>query len=497
LKLAVALMFAYVFRPVSPALLVGRLTAALLTQGAAMHPQKSYRGHAKAVLLLGLPLIGSHIAQMAINVADTMMMGWYGVAELAALVLAGSLFFVFFLTGSGFAFAVMPMVARAAGAGDDTRVRRVTRMGIWASAAYTALVVPVFVWSGPLFVALGQEAEISALAQDYLRILVFGMLPTLFTMVMKSYLSAMERTQIVFLVAIAGAFLNILLNYMLIFGNLGAPELGIRGAALASVVTQSLIFPALAVYAGLTMPGHRLFHRLWRPDTEVFGQVFRLGWPIGVTSLAEVGLFAASAVMMGWVGVFELAAHGIALQWASMVFMVHVGLSNVATIRAGNAMGRMDDAGLRRGALVVTAISLLFAAVIVALFLLVPEPLISAFLDRAEPARDEIIAIGVTLLVMAALFQLADAAQVLALGLLRGVHDAQVPMIFASISYWLVGLPAGYLLGFVFGLGAAGIWLGLVVGLTLAAVLMSHRFWTRSWFAAAESGASGPGRIGA
>lgn len=449
-----------------------------------MHPQLSYRGHAKAILLLGLPLIGSHIAQMAINVADTMMMGWYGVPELAALVLAGSLFIVVFLAGAGFAFAVMPMVARAAGAGDDTRVRRVTRMGIWASAIYTALVVPFFVWSEALFLALGQEPAISLLAQEYLRILVIGLLPSLLTMVMKSYLAAMERTQIVFLVAITGAFLNILLNYMLIFGNWGAPEMGIQGAALASVLVQVITFPVLAVYAGWKIPRHRLFHRLWRPDAEAFGQVFRLGWPIGMTTLAEVGLFAASAVMMGWIGTFELAAHGIALQWASITFMVHLGLANVATIRAGNAMGRRDVAGLRRGGLVVTAISMLFAALIVAVFLLLPEPLISVFLDRSEPARDQIIAIGAVLLAMAALFQLTDAAQVLALGLLRGVHDARVPMIFASVSYWLVGLPAGYWLAFGLGLGAAGIWLGLVIGLSLAAVLMSYRFWTRRWFAA-------------
>jgi MATE family multidrug resistance protein len=458
-------------------------------QGIVMHTQISYSGHARAILLLGLPLIGSHIAQMAISVADTMMMGWYGVPELAALVLASSMFFVIFLSGSGFAFAVMPMVARAAGAGDDTQVRRVTRMGFWTSAIFTALMVPVFVWSGPLFIALGQEVHISQLAQDYLRILVIGLLPSLLTMVMKSYLAAMERTQIVFVITIAGTLFNILLNYSLIFGNLGAPEMGIQGAALASVIVQGLTFPAMAVYAGWQIPQHRLLHRLWRPDAEVFMQVFRLGWPIGMTSLAEVGLFAASAVMMGWIGTFELAAHGIALQWASVAFMVHVGLANVATIRAGNAMGRLDDAGMRRGGVVVTAISVLFAGVVMGVFLAMPEPLISTFLDRAEPARDQIIAIGALLLAMAALFQLADAAQVVALGLLRGVHDARVPMIFASVSYWLVGLPAGYLLAFPLGMGAAGIWLGLVAGLTLAAVLMSHRFWTRSWFEPEQGGA--------
>lgn len=453
-----------------------------------MQPQMSFRGHARAIIVLGLPLIGSHVAQMAINLADTMMMGWYGVPELAALVLASSLFFVLFVSGACFAFAVMPMVARAAGAGDDRQVRRVTRMGFWTSGIYTAVMTPVFIWSGPLFQALGQEASISLLAQDYLRILVIGFLPSLLTMVMKSYLAAMERTQIVFLIAITGTFLNIFLNYVLIFGHFGAPELGITGAALASSIVQCLTFPVMAAYAGWKIPQHRLLQRLWRPDAEVFMQVFRLGWPIGLTSLAEVGLFAAAAVLMGWIGTFELAAHGIAMQWASITFMVHLGLANVATIRAGNAMGRQDLAGLRRGGLVVTGISMLFAVLIVAVFLVMPEPLISVFLDRTEPARDQIIVIGVILLATAALFQLADAAQVLALGLLRGVHDARVPMIYASVSYWLVGLPAGYLLAFPLEFGAAGVWLGFVAGLTLAAVLMSHRFWTRNWFDEAQEG---------
>ena len=248
-----------------------------------MQPQLTYRAHARAIMLLGLPLIGSHIAQMAISVVDTMMMGWYGVPELAALVLASSLFFVFFITGAGFAFAVMPMVARAAGAGDDTRVRRVTRMGVWASALYTALAVPVFSW----FIYQIEPGH--------------GLMPALFTMVMKSYLAAMERTQIVFAITIAGTGLNILLNYMFIFGHFGAPELGIRGAALASVIAQGLMFPAMAAYAAWKIPQHRLFHRLWRPDAEVFGEVFRLGWPIGLTSLAEVGLFAAAPATR-WVG---------------------------------------------------------------------------------------------------------------------------------------------------------------------------------------------------
>ena len=441
----------------------------------------TYNGHAKAVLILGLPLIGSHIAQMAIQMTDTVMMGWYGVEELAAIVLASSMFFLLFIVGAGFSFAVMPMVASAASAGDDAQVRRVTRMGLWTSALYAVFAMPFMWWSKALLLALGQEPVVAGFAQDYLRIAAFGLLPSLFIMVMKSYLAAMERTQIVLWVTLAGAVLNALLNYALIFGNWGAPEMGIRGAALASVLMQSLSFPLLVIYAVRKMPQHTLFQRIWRLDRAAFGQVFRLGWPIGLTNLAETALFSATAIMMGWIGTLELAAHGIALQWTAVAFMVHVGLSNAATVRAGRAMGRADAAGLRRGGIATLVMALMLSSLTVLLFLGVPEPLIGIFLDSAEPTRDRIMTIGVSLLAMAALFHVADSAQVIALGLLRGVQDARVPLIFAVISYWLVGLPAGYLFGFVWGYGAVGIWMGLVCGLTLAAVLLNYRFWTRNW----------------
>ncbi|MFK5996717.1 MAG: MATE family efflux transporter [Rhodobacterales bacterium] len=444
------------------------------------HPL-TYTGHAKAVLILGLPLIGSHIAQMAIQMTDTVMMGWYGVEELAAIVLASSMFFLLFIVGAGFAFAVMPMVANAASAGDDAQVRRVTRMGLWASAFYMIVAWPFMWWSKAWLLALGQDAVVAGFAQNYLRIAAFGMLPSLFIMVLKSYLAALERAQVVLWVTLAGAVLNGVLNYALIFGHWGAPEMGIRGAATASALMQTLSFPLLAVYAVRKMPQHALFQRIWRFDSAAFGQVFRLGWPIGLTNLAETALFSATAIMMGWVGTLQLAAHGIALQWGAVTFMVHVGLSNAATVRAGRAVGRKDAGGLRRGGLVAGAMSLSFASIIVVVFLSIPDTLIGVFLDRNEAARDQILAIGVSLMAMAALFQVADSLQVMALGLLRGVQDARVPLILAFISYWIVGLPAGYMFGFVWGYGAVGIWAGLVGGLGLAAILLNYRFWTRNW----------------
>ena len=436
--------------------------------------------HARALLLLGLPLIGSHLAQLAIQITDTLMLGWYNVDALAAVVLGSTLYFVLFIVGSGFAWAVMPMVASAAATEDDAQVRRVTRMGLWLSVLFGLAVLPFLIWSAPLLIAIGQEPALSGDAGRYLAIAAWGLIPNLVIMVLKSYLAALGRTQVVLWVTIGTAVLNAIVNYALIFGNWGAPELGIIGAAYASVSVQVAGVIALAVYAMLVTGKYQIFVRLWRPDWEAFGNVFRLGWPIGLTNLAEVGLFAASTLMMGWIGTRELAAHGIAIQIASATFMVHIGLSNAATIRAGRAFGRRDEADLRGGARVAIGLSVVFALLTVILFLAVPEFLLGLFIDPADPERPAIIAIGVGLMIAAAAFQFADGAQVMALGLLRGVQDTRVPMIYAAISYWLVGMSASYLLGFTFGFGAVGIWVGLILGLVLAAILLMGRFWMRS-----------------
>lgn len=438
----------------------------------------SWSGHLKATITLGLPITGSLIAQMAIGLTDTVMVGWYGVEELAAVVLATSIFFVFFIVGSGFAMAVMPMVASAEGAGDGRQVRRVVRMGLWISVFYCAGAMPVlwpFEW---LMLRIGQDAEIAALSQVYMRIAQWGMFPAMLIMVLKSFLSGVERPNWVLWGTLLGALANGLLNYALIFGNWGAPEMGIRGAAIASVLSASTTFAALALYSRLqpALARFDLFSRLWRPDPEALSEVFRLGWPIGATMLAEVGLFSASAVMMGWVGTRELASHGIVIQIASMSFMVYLGLANVATVRTGRALGRKDITGIWRASATVAGLQLGFAVVVVVAFLSVPEFLIGLFLDLSKPESAAIVAYGAGLLALAAAFQVVDGAQVVALSVLRGLKDTRVPMICAVISYWGIGLPAGWLLAFPLGNGGTGIWTGLVIGLTMAAVTLLWRF---------------------
>ena len=437
------------------------------------------RAHARATLTLGLPLIGSHVAQMSLHVTDTVMLGWYSVEALAAGVLGASTFFILFILGSGFAQAVMPMVPAAMGRGDETQVRRDTRMGMWLSIAFGIAIYPVFWLSEPLLLALRQDPHLSELARDYLRIAGLGMVPAILIMVLKSYLAALERTQVVLWVTVAAVGVNIAVNWALIFGNWGAPELGVLGAAVATVVVQVVSLLALALYAAF-LPALRrfnLFQRFWRPDWAALKQVFRLGWPIGLTGLMEGGLFHAAALMMGWIGTVELAAHGIALEVTALTFMIHVGLSNAATVRTGRFEGSGDARALRDWAKVALVLSQGIGLVVIACYLLFPEWIIGLFLAADNPHLPQIVAYGTVLLYVAAAFQVADAAQVMALGLLRGIRDTRVPMWIAAVCYWLIGIPASYVLAFPMGLGGPGLWLGLVIGLTLAAVALLWRFW--------------------
>ncbi|MEH6741583.1 MATE family efflux transporter [Sulfitobacter sp.] len=433
--------------------------------------------HARAIAVLGLPLIGGHLAQMSIGVTDTVMLGWYGVEALAAVTLASTYFFVLFIFGSGFAMAVMPMVASYQAEGDETSIRRATRMGLWLSFGFALLALPLMVFAAPILRLMGQEEAIVVSGASYLSIAGWGILPALFVMVLKSYLAALERTQVVLWITLLAAIVNGLVNYALIFGNWGAPEMGVAGAAAASLCTQIVSLIGVVAYVRIYLPEHDLFRRLWGADWDMLKKVFRLGWPISITVLSEVGLFAASAVMMGWLGTIPLAAHGVALQLASLTFMVHLGLGNAGTVRAGNAYGRSDAPHLARGALVVTAMSLAFSVVTVAFFFLFPEFFIGIFILADDPARVEILQIGVGILFMAGLFQLVDGTQAVALGVLRGVQDTRLPMVYAAISYWGIGMPCSYLLGFTYGLDGIGVWAGLGIGLAVAAILLNLRFW--------------------
>lgn len=270
--------------------------------------------------------------------------------------------------------------------------------------------------------------------------------------------------------------LNAVLGYALVFGAWGLPEMGIQGAAWAALATQTLSTAVLLGYALRRLPQYQLLHRAWVPDWAAMSRVFHLGWPISGQFLAKVGLFSGSSIMVGWAGEVALAVHGVALQITSAAFMVQMGLGQAATVRAGQALGRGDREGLRQGATVALVLSVGLALLASAALVLFPEQILSLFLDPTDPTRPELLALGVTLLALVVLVQLFDGVQVVAISLLRGIQDTTVPMLLAALSYWLVGLPVAYVLGWE----AVGVWLGLVASLTVAATLLHVRFWRKA-----------------
>ena len=430
----------------------------------------------RTLLRLGAPLIAGNFAHTAIGVTDSVMLGWYSVDALAAGVLGHTVFFVTFIIGAGFGTAVLPMVASAFGQRDATRQRRVTRMGLWLSIAFSFLTLPLFFFSEELLIFIRQPTDLAVYTSQYLRVVGFAMFPALILHVIKSYLSARELMNFVFLVTLFGFLINIPLNYVFIFGKFGFPDLGVEGSALASLIVNIVTASSVCFYATAKHPEQVLFRRIWNPDWNAMSDVLKLGLPISVTSLAEAGLFAGSTFMMGWLGTVAVAAHGIALHITSLTFVVHVGLSSASTIQVGQAYGAAKFVELKRSAVAAYFASAIIVLLTVFAFLIMPKFLVSLFVDPNAPELDEILFYGVLLLYMAALFSTVDAAQVITLGILRGMQDTSIPMGMAIFSYWIIGLPAAYFLCFALDWGGVGIWAGLAIGLACAAIGLIGRF---------------------
>ncbi len=431
-----------------------------------------------STLGLALPVIGSNLTQSLKHLTDAVMLGWYGIDELAGGVLGATLFTVTFIVGSGCAMATLPLAASAEGSGQTWRVRRVVRMGLWLSIIFGMLALWPLWQTEEFLLILDQEPSTAALAGDYMQIAVWGLLPALGIMALKSFFMALVRPQIVLWSTLAGALFNIIANYALIFGNWGFPELGIQGAAVATVVSQSMAMAIMLMFLRVK-PAFRqyaLFSNFLKPDWPVFVEVFKLGWPISATLVAETGFFAITAVMMGWIDTESLAAHGIVLEIAAVMFMIYLGLANAGTVMVGRAFGTKDRDGIILASRAVIILCVVAVAGTMLIFVSIPETLVGAFLDSDSGNIDRVVEIGVTLMYIAAIFQIGDALQVVALGLLRGLKDTQFPMIVAAISYAVIGVPASYLLGFTFGGEGAGVWFGFVIGLSCAAALLLVRF---------------------
>ena len=435
--------------------------------------------HFRATFSLGVPLIGAQLAQLGIHTTDVVILGRLGAAHLAAIVLSAQFFFTVFILGSGFANAVMPMVAQAYGRGDAVSVRRAVRMGMWVALAYSALMIPLFYNVERILLYAGQKPEVAALAGSYLKIAQWGMAPGLLFMTLRGLVSAHGRAGIVLYVTIIILSVNAFFAYALVLGHFGFPALGMEGAAIVSFCVNLLSFLLITAYiqSRPDMRRYELFVRFWKPDWGALREVVHLGLPIGLTMLAEVGLFTGASLLMGNIGTLQLAAHGIALQLASIAFMIPLGLAQAGTVRVGVAHGRGDRLGVVRAALAVLMIAAVIAVSGGILFALVPTTLASIFLDKAGADSAAVLAIAGPFVVIAGIFQLVDGLQAIAAGLLRGLKDTRIPMVLALISYWPIGFFCAWFFAFPAGFGGIGVWFGFLSGLAAAAVLLNWRFY--------------------
>jgi len=457
--------------------------------GAARATGNLWRYEIRATLMLAWPMVLTNLGQTAMTATDVMMMGRLGAETLAAGALGSNLYFMVLIFGLGLMLATSPMMATELGRRRHSvrDIRRTVRQGLWL-AVLVSIPIWIFLWNGEgILLAIGQEPALAREAGIYLHTLQWAVLPFYGYIVLRSFISALERPGWALVIVFAAVVANIVFNWAFMFGNLGMPRLEIAGAGLATTLSSVLMFAGLAIVVQREkrFRRYRLFGRFWRADWPRFVGLLRLGLPIAGILAFEVTIFNAAALAMGWIDAESLAAHAIALQIASVSFMVPLGLNQAVTVRVGLAYGAGDREGVSRAGWTAFILGVSFMALMALVMVLWPRTLISAFIDLADPANARVITLAVSFLAFAALFQIFDGAQAVASGMLRGLHDTTVPMIYAAIGYWGIGLPLGLLLAFPMGFQGNGIWIGLSSGLAAVAVLLLARWLRRDRLAPA------------
>lgn len=431
-----------------------------------------------SLLSLSGPLILAQIAGILLFTTDVVMMGWLGPAYLAAGSLSTSLMHPISLGGMGVIMATSPLIAQAIGARRFRDVRRVARQGLWVSVVLSVLTIPIILSAKPIFLALGQIPSVVDDAQTYLNIAAFALPPSYGIIVYRSVLQAHGKTGVLLAIAVMGVLLNALINYCLMFGNFGFPRLELAGAAISTVFVNFVML-ATGLFVVSVHPATRRYHvlvRILKPDWPRFAQIWRLGVPIGLSMLSEVGLFGVAVIMMGWISTEAVAAHAVALQVAAISFMVPLGLSMGATVRVGLHFGAGSAEGVRRAGWSAMGLTALFMALTCTAYLTMPQVFVHLFLDPNVPGNAETIRLATSYLLVAGMFQIFDGGQVASTAALRGLSDTHVPMIVALVGYWVFGLAVAYGMAFVWGLAGVGIWAGLATGLGFVAVVLTARF---------------------
>ncbi|MFK7769563.1 MAG: MATE family efflux transporter [Mariniblastus sp.] len=435
-----------------------------------------YRQEFKELIKVALPLVLAQLAQNTVAFVDTLMVGRLGNEALAGIAIGSTVFHFVMVILSGFVLGVSPLVSQATGAGDEETCGRAVRQGLWLSIA---LFLPAFVlyWNAySILIFLNQSPETALASAAYLRAISWGLLPALWTMALRGLLEGKSNTTPIMLISFAGVLLNIFANDVLMFGKFGFPALGLVGTGYASSFVYVNVFVFTALYVSWKYGYLNVFSKIRTPDFSMLKELVIVGGPIGITFAFEISMFSAAAITMGTLGDHQLAAHQIALQMASISFMIPLGLAIATSARVGQAIGagsphRAEVAGH------VGMMCCMFVMSISALvFLLLPNFIIGFFIDVAAPENKEVVQFATSFLSIAAIFQIVDGLQVAASGSLRGLKDTTATMILTLFSYWCVGCVVGWVLCFELGYGGSGLWWGMTVGLFMAAILLAVRF---------------------
>jgi MATE family multidrug resistance protein len=433
----------------------------------------NFKQNFSTTFYLAYPVMLSQLGQVLVGVADSMMVGRLGAVPLAAASLANSIFFVVLMFGIGVSMAMTPLVAMADGNHKGKRISRLFNHGFIINMAGGLMMFFLILMASPFLKHLNQPEEVVILAIPYLAIITFSLLPFMFFQTFKQFAEGLSQTKQAMYITIICNGVNVFLNWVMIYGNLGFPALGLNGAGWATLISRIMMGFMMAYYVwnSKRYKPYNLSLGLKKMSFPMFSKLIKIGVPTGFQFIFEVGAFSAAAIMMGWIGVTALAAHQIAINLASISYMMASGLSTAAMIRVGNQLGRNDIKTLREAGFTVFVMVAIFMSVAAVVFIVFREFLPSLYIDDFS-----VIQMSATLLIIAGFFQLSDGIQVVGLGALRGMSDVKVPTIVTLIAYWVIGLPLGYVLAFSFGMQEIGIWVGLLIGLTVTGIMLLFRF---------------------
>ena len=436
-----------------------------------------YKEHVKLTLQLSYPVIIGQLGFIMMGVVDSIMVGTLGSAPLAAAALGNSITLLIFIVGIGVSFAVTPLVAISVGANKYSDCGIFFRQSLLVNLTFGLILMAVTLICSELLIYLDQPAEVLAPAKSYTRILGLGALPVMLFQTYKQFIEGLSVMKPAMVITILANIINAFTNWTLIFGNLGFPALGLDGAGWATFTSRSFMAISLMLYVmnKKFFKQYDVTFHFKNINLPVIKKILSLGFPSGIQYFFEVGAFAFAVIMIGWLGTEQLAAHQIAINLASISFMVVLGLSIAGGIRVGNAVGEKNVTRVRRAGFTSIFLALCIMAVSGLIFIIFRNYLPTLYIDD-----ETVISIASSLLIIAALFQLSDGVQAIGIGILRGLTDVKIPTVITFVAYWVVGLPIGYFLAFELGWDVQGVWIGLLAGLTTSAILLTLRFNTKS-----------------